>query len=531
MGNPAAIPLSGIAPPQQNPLQQYAQIMGIRAAQQEMQTRQLQQQGIQTSNDLQQLQLQSMKGLIASSKGVDWQKPDAFDTFLKNAQANGVNPMMVSQIAMTRQKYLNELAQTDTNTLKAHQEANNQAMGYMDGMKGADPQTQQSKAAQALNAGVVRDPNMQQFFQAVASGKLRPTDEQIGMAEAGLLDHTTQADLLVKEREANAAKYKIVNGALFDISGKTPVPAMPQDPQTWDALVDRVIPPGQNNDALNQRTHQLVRGFLGMGNLKGAQDALAQASKELGGIEQKTNPNVIQAEKDIAAARGGAYAAAYGNIRELPVYDNKLNKTVYLTPNEINAAKVNEPLRYTAPQYTPEQIAGQQMAKNTGQITKPLTAFYTAVQHLTLLSSLANDLNNGNVQVVNKAKQRWAQETGQPAPVNFQAAVNAMSGEVAAALKASGATDEEIRNVGRTFSRAQSPAQLQGAISTYRNILGSKAQQLQKQYEAGRQGKPAFENNHEQQASGLSVTAPNGKTYHFKDQQSLDNFKKAAGIQ
>jgi len=34
-----------------------------------------------------------------------------------------------------------------------------------------------------------------------------------------------------------------------------------------------------------------------------------------------------------------------------------------------------------------------------------------------------------------------------------------------------------------------------------------------------------------QESGGLSVTAPNGKTYTFKDQQSLNNFKKAAGIQ
>jgi hypothetical protein len=68
-----------------------------------------------------------------------------------------------------------------------------------------------------------------------------------------------------------------------------------------------------------------------------------------------------------------------------------------------------------------------------------------------------------------------------------------MSGEVAAALKASGATDQEITKVGETFDRSQSPAQLKGAISTYRSLLKSKADNLQQQYKQGMQGKPNFE--------------------------------------
>ena len=158
---------------------------------------------------------------------------------------------------------------------------------------------------------------------------------------------------------------------------------------------------------------------------------------------------------------------------------------------------------------------------------KQLTAFNTAIQHLDLLDKLGQDLNNTNIQIFNRAKQAWAEQTGNPAPANFAAAKNAMAGEVASALKASGATDQEIREVGTTFNRAQSPAQLSGAIGTYKSLLYSKAQNLRKQYESGMQGKPNFGSS----GSGLSVTAPNGKTYTFKDQQSLDNFKKAAGIQ
>jgi hypothetical protein len=158
---------------------------------------------------------------------------------------------------------------------------------------------------------------------------------------------------------------------------------------------------------------------------------------------------------------------------------------------------------------------------------KQLTAFNTAITHLDTLARLANDLNNSNTQVFNRASMAWKEQTGQAAPANFAAAVNAMSGEVAAALKASGATDQEIAHVGATFNKVQSPAQLQGAISTYRELLNSKAEQLKRQYEAGMQGQPAFAG---QQGGAVTVTAPNGKTYTFPNQAKADEFKKGMGI-
>src|SRR6185437_16892908 len=70
MGNPAAIPLSGIGPQTPNPFDTYARILGIKnaglqqqALQQEIQTRGLQQQGISQENQLRQIQIQDQKGM------------------------------------------------------------------------------------------------------------------------------------------------------------------------------------------------------------------------------------------------------------------------------------------------------------------------------------------------------------------------------------------------------------------------------------------------------------------------------------
>jgi len=164
---------------------------------------------------------------------------------------------------------------------------------------------------------------------------------------------------------------------------------------------------------------------------------------------------------------------------------NSPGNTVYMSrSNAIGQTAPN-----SADVKTPQAMNKYMTSGKGGQ---QLTAFNTAMQHLDVLDKLSSDLGNSNVQVFNKAAQAWAQQTGNPAPTNFEAAKNAMSGEVASALKASGATDQEIAKVDGTFNRAQSPMQLKGAIATYRTLLKSKAHNLQQQYQQGEQGQPNF---------------------------------------
>lgn len=59
----ATIPLMGIAPPIQNPLDTFSRLMGIKAAQQQMQTAALQQQGLGQENQIRQIQLQDQQGM------------------------------------------------------------------------------------------------------------------------------------------------------------------------------------------------------------------------------------------------------------------------------------------------------------------------------------------------------------------------------------------------------------------------------------------------------------------------------------
>jgi hypothetical protein len=362
------------------------------------------------------------------------------------------------------------------------------------------------------------DPQHAQSAAMLAQMPPEQARQQIELFRKGMMGQKAQIEQAQSESEtqkntaqAQGARFKYENGLWYDLSSGQPKPvnATAADPQQFHDLIDQVAPDAANH-ALNMRTKANVDFLLKQGRVQDAQEAVNKAGEQVGAIEKELNPALEAKQIRVAQAGGQARAAAFGAIRQFPVFDNQTKQTVYLDSNELNDSKLREPGRYTVPSYSPEAL-GQKEATNyfvKGKGGQQLTAFNTAIAHLDLLDKLADDLNNTNVQIVNRAKQAWAEQTGNPAPANFAAATNAMSGEVASALKASGATDQEINKVGQTFSRAQAEGQIHGATGTYRSLLKSKRDKLKEQYDQGMQGKPNFGN---QQAGSDPFAAFGGK--------------------
>src|SRR6185437_2722272 len=130
----------------------------------------------------------------------------------------------------------------------------------------------------------------------------------------------------------------------------------------------------------------------------------------------------------------------------------------------------------------------------------------------------------------------------------FQAIVHRIGPEITKAYISGGGGEGERFANEADFSPNLSPQQLHGNIATSVNLLRSKIGFLENQYKqtVGRddfgqrfitpQANAAFNRLAGDQGGGgkagaFTVSAPNGKTYHFKDQQSLDAFRKAAGLQ
>lgn len=406
-------------------------------------------------------------------------------------------------------------------------------------------QEQQAQQDQQAFRSAMSDPSMQgktlgEIADSLAKkGSLSPqTYQQLKKAD---IEHqqslaTLTKDQLANLKEGHAATQELYNNVMnmpddqlaqnwpsiaqqYDaIPGNQKMPLNPNQPMTKDQLKQFAPFISMQNSYLDQALERKQKQT----EEQTAETELAQKQQELqfGGNQQMADSKYRFLQQKIAAGQPiqpqdqnfiKAYEKqkllvpqttavireeGYANSREYPVYDSQTKTTLMLPAAEINAANRLQPGRYSVPGYTPEALGAKDTTEyfTKGKGGQQLTTFNTAINHLDTLDKLADDLNNSNLQIANKAKQAWAEQTGSPAPANFAAAKNAMSGEVAAALKASGATDQEITKVGETFNRAQSPAQLKGAIQTYRTLLNSKAQNLHQQYEQGMKGKPNFGN-------------------------------------
>jgi hypothetical protein len=152
----------------------------------------------------------------------------------------------------------------------------------------------------------------------------------------------------------------------------------------------------------------------------------------------------------------------------------------------------------------------------SGADAKTIARFNTAHDHLDELDKVSGALKNGDVRLLNELGNRWATETGQAAPTNFDAVKAAVAGEVAGTFKGSGATDEEIAQITNTIQSKNSPDELRGVIREYRTLIGSKRDNLKNQYEQGLKGKPNF---------GNSTPPPSGREVSMDDARKLPSNK------
>lgn len=166
----------------------------------------------------------------------------------------------------------------------------------------------------------------------------------------------------------------------------------------------------------------------------------------------------------------------------------------------------------------------------SGKVSDELNAYNTAIAHADLLKSAADAMNNGNVRVLNSIGNKMGVQFGSDKKTNFDIIRNAYTAEVTKALTSGHITDTELGKQGGTMPDNASPAQIAGAVNSYKALMASKKQQRMDQYEAGKNAQPNFGGS---QASGgkIVVVAPDGSKHPFDTQAQADAFKKLANIQ
>jgi len=129
---------------------------------------------------------------------------------------------------------------------------------------------------------------------------------------------------------------------------------------------------------------------------------------------------------------------------------------------------------------------------NVGKQGDTVRSLNVASSHLDTLGTLADALNTGNIQAVNKAANIWKTQTGSAAPTNFEGAKKIVADEVVKAVVGSGGGVADREEAARSIQAANSPAQLRGVINTYKDLMHGQLNGLRQQYEQST-GKTDFE--------------------------------------
>lgn len=124
----------------------------------------------------------------------------------------------------------------------------------------------------------------------------------------------------------------------------------------------------------------------------------------------------------------------------------------------------------------------------SGQTAKTINGLNTAIQHMAALDPVIDAMGNGNVTLFNKAANYFKQQTGNPAPTNFAALKEFVSGEVAKAVLPGGGGEGERKALADPINAANSPAQLKQAVQTYKTALAGKTDALRQTWDVGTRG-------------------------------------------
>lgn len=136
---------------------------------------------------------------------------------------------------------------------------------------------------------------------------------------------------------------------------------------------------------------------------------------------------------------------------------------------------------YDATQFSTKNKARQAFA--TGKQGDIVRSLSVATDHLDQLSQAADALKNKDTQVVNRVVNFFGQQAGHPEVTSFNAMKEIVGDEVVKAVVGNTGAAGDREAIKKTFSDANSPAQLQSVIQKYKGLMGGQLKGLRQQYE------------------------------------------------
>lgn len=135
--------------------------------------------------------------------------------------------------------------------------------------------------------------------------------------------------------------------------------------------------------------------------------------------------------------------------------------------------------------------AGQGVLKDftDGKESQAIEGINTATKHTETLMPLIDALDNGNVTLINKAKQyvqtNW---TGGTAPTDLDTVKNFLSGEVSKAVLPQGGGEREREEISAALQKANNPQAIKSALQKWQLLLAGKTVAMKNKWDVGTRG-------------------------------------------
>lgn len=553
------LPALNVQPPQdQTPNLERLMNLRLLLQQAPLQKQELEQrvQASQLANQQAAQQLKDQQALTTAMSewdGKDWQQLPSL--VLKHG-GSGIAAIGAKKQLMDQQEQLGTMAKTDLENLKnKHDQLAGSIQNVIDLPDGQIVGGLGSAVQDAVKSGLADDPAKLQ--QAAGQLSQLPPDQlrlRLKAIKNGLLTSSQQADENLKAQQAATSKAE---------QGKS-------EAETQKIQAEQQGLVGQFAEAKYRR----ILGDMTSGKQVSDADLTFAKSYELANRKTTTSSDSLGVTSSntsgpsglsaVGNRKGGRFVApgAAGNaqpsaaspkeslvdaIGQYKVDPATISRMFFRHPEMIGLVTSKYP-DFDQTNYG----AKAQLMKGytSGTQSKEINAINTVAGHLDVLDQAVAALNNNDVTLLNKIGNKIGTNvTGQTAPAAFKTILHRVGPEITTAYVQGGGGEAERLANAEDFSENLPPQTLHNNIAKTVQLLDSKIGALENQYKNTVQRgdfrqrfiTPAAAASFQRlsgegqsgptQGGGFSVKAPNGKTYNFKDQASMDAFKKAAGIQ
>ncbi|HUD64661.1 MAG TPA: hypothetical protein VMQ17_08790 [Candidatus Sulfotelmatobacter sp.] len=557
----ASIPLPALdVKPVQSPdaLSQYSKALQMKSL---LSEQQLQQQQIQQR----QQELQSQQGLIKTIKDANG---DPSKVTLETMVGNGVLPDHADAYLKAQLAQRQSIGALDANTRSTLQAIDEKSADVAQSVRNIkDP----AKRQQAYTEGVgtlqsfissqqALNPQMKQnALESVAKlPPQAPSDDDLDTFIA-LHNHGANVTKQVSEEQAKSAETQANLGKAAAENAKAALDNLKlkgaqMSPADIHAAVASVVPSNWADPTLARRTESRMNIARSNGDIEGIQQALKDASAEIGAVKKETNPDVQAGKEKVAAIEVAAAQKIKGMAEPVYATDPKTGVTRPMSKTDA----LQSGMAFIRPVTEPQVREDTQLNNRLGDIRQKTT------QYEELLKTPLSAQDQGNIagllgtkgklgafgteiplDRVNAALNKENLESLSPHArdvlVAYRSAREAMLGYQKVLSGSSRASDKvfEINDQTLPDPSYTDPDMAQRGLTSFKQNLKVIGQGLPDLTSIGVKSPDQIEQEVVQRGAGggapagggFSVKAPNGKTYNFPDQDSADSFKKRAGIQ